>query len=143
MKVFNDEVISVSCTYSETTYESIDAGDFSDTGFVFTTDEFTIEELVDYIDRNGFNYGYHGNELSTEWRIKCYRTGTERSETIHLDHNANKHQIAMWKAIQDGTLERLCEIDDAHEYETRDEGRPVAYLHLAEFNEKQQAFDGM
>lgn len=75
----------VSETYQEVTPESAEYGDFSDTGFVFQDETYSLRELIDYIKRNGYTRESKGTDWLTlgPW-TECYRTGTERSTNLHI-----------------------------------------------------------
>lgn len=82
----------VSKTYSETTPESVEHGDFSDTGFVFCDEVYTLSELKCLIKSEGFsrerNTGGKKSSpcsswLSTGFETKCYKTGTDIEYNLH------------------------------------------------------------
>jgi hypothetical protein len=74
----------VSQTYSEVTPESAIDGEFSDTGFVFEDQIYTLRELIGLIKRDGFTRESGSNWLTTGFSTSCYRTGTEREENLHI-----------------------------------------------------------
>ncbi len=75
----------VNRTYSETTPDSASAGDFSDTGFVFEDQIYTLRELIDYIKAEKFEREGKTNWLTQGWFTSCYSTGTEREECLHIE----------------------------------------------------------
>lgn len=77
--------ILVSRCYSEVTPESAEDGDFSDSGFVHEAVEMTPQELAREIRLGAFHREGCTEGLSTGFHTKCYRTGTEREETLHFD----------------------------------------------------------
>ena len=90
----NGLIFSVSKTYSETTPESASEGDFSNTGFVYKDQSFTLRELIreleDCSELSSWPVKtpadcHRGIWASTESHITCYRTGTETSESIHIE----------------------------------------------------------
>lgn len=74
----------VSETYQEVTPESAQDGDFSDTGFVFQDETYSLRELIDYIKRNGYTRQGLTSWLSTGESIECYQTLTYRSTNLHI-----------------------------------------------------------
>lgn len=74
----------VSETYQEVTPESAEYGDFSDTGFVFQDEPYSLRELIDYIKRSGYARQGLTRWLSTEESIDCYQTLTYRSTNLHI-----------------------------------------------------------
>ena len=78
-------LFKVNKTYSETTPESASEGDFSDTGFVFENQIYTLEDLKDEIKRDGYTRHGNTNWFETEFQTVCYRTGTDRSESLHIE----------------------------------------------------------
>lgn len=78
-------IFKVSRTYAETTPESVEHGDFSDHGFVFQDEIYTLRELIEYIRSEGFTRESRGTRwLETCWHTECYRTGTERQDNLHV-----------------------------------------------------------
>jgi hypothetical protein len=82
----------VSRTYAETTPESVEAGDFSDTGWVFKDFPMTLRDVVEELrgcfalsDGPTIRKNISGRTwASTLWDIKDYGTGTEREESVHI-----------------------------------------------------------
>ena len=77
-------------TYSEVTPESAVDGDYSDAGYIDEAREFEcLRDLVRFICDEGFtepsDSGDSPRWLSQEPYTSDFRTGTERSEAIHLD----------------------------------------------------------
>jgi len=86
-----NEVFTVSRTYAETTPESVAFGVFSDTGFVYKNEKMTLKEVIRELESN-YMYEpscYPANEenrfwFSSEFTAVCYKTGTERQESLHI-----------------------------------------------------------
>ena len=94
-------IFTVSRTYQETTEESAELGDFSDQGYVYQDCEYDLRELVrelsDCIELSGLPRDTHCCWASTGYDTD-YRTGTDRSESVHISHVNGKrvtaHQLA-------------------------------------------------
>lgn len=92
--------ILISRTYSETTPESAEDGDFSDTGFIYEAHEFTFRELVRelrdcYSLSESPSRGGRDVWASTNWETSDYSTGTEREESVHF-HRDNRDSLAKY-----------------------------------------------
>lgn len=84
--------LAFSVTYQTVTPESAEHGDFEDRGFEHDLITFdTFEELVDYMESNGFNnpssspiesLGIH-DWLSTEMETDDFETGEKKSLSLH------------------------------------------------------------
>jgi len=77
----------VSETYQQVTPESAEHGDFSDHGFNFQDEEYTLRELIEFIKNSGYmirSKGDFTNWLSTESTCICYKTATEESTNLHI-----------------------------------------------------------
>lgn len=74
----------VSKTYAEITPESAEHGDFSETGFVFEDEVYTLRELIQLIKSEGFYREGKTNWLTTGFSVSCYKTSTEREENLHI-----------------------------------------------------------
>jgi len=90
----------ISRSYSETTPESAEDGDFSDTGFVYEAQEFTFRELVEelrdcYTLSESPSRGGRHVWASTSWETSDYSTGTEREENVHF-HRDNPERLARY-----------------------------------------------
>ena len=93
-----------STTYSETTPESAEHGEFSDTGFIEEDIIFDdLRELIEYMQKHGFNVQCSQSLpitsqhawFSTQWFTNDYSTGTDRQESIHIKTSAeNLNRIA-------------------------------------------------
>lgn len=80
--------ILISRCYSETTPESAEEGDFSDTGFVYDSCEFTFRELVrelrEFTSLSCSHYSGVSTWACSGFEATDYSTGTEREETLHF-----------------------------------------------------------
>lgn len=80
---------TVSRTYSETTPESAEDGDSSDAGFVYEDEPQSFREVVSAlrecseVSQSPVTTGHVW--ASTEYTTVDYRTGTDRSESIHVN----------------------------------------------------------
>ncbi len=79
----------VTLTYSEITPESATRGDFSDTGFIFQEQEYSLRELINYIQSESFYREGPKGRFKTGWFTTgfqhiCFKTGTEREENLHI-----------------------------------------------------------
>lgn len=97
-------MIIVSRTYTETTEESAEYGDFSDTGFVWEKCELTFRELVHIMTRGGFTnssrYPADGGIYewySTDSEISDYEDGTYREESIHYHSDNPPRKAKYWR----------------------------------------------
>lgn len=81
--------ILFSMTYSETTPESSEDGDFSDSGFVWGEgggEHCSFHQLVDYVEYYGFTYWSSSDQtgwLSTGFSITDFISLTERETNLH------------------------------------------------------------
>lgn len=77
----------VSKTYSEVTPESAEDGDFSETGFCWQDQVYSLEDLKHLIKSEGFYRESRGTSwLTTGFSTSCYRTGTQREENLHIKY---------------------------------------------------------
>lgn len=79
----------VSRTYTEVTPESRDFGDFSNNGFVYENESFTLKELLSELKSfTGLSCSRScidsGTWAETEYSTVCYKTMTERQENLHI-----------------------------------------------------------
>ena len=74
----------VSQTYSEITPESAEHGDFSDNGYEFEDEIYTLRELIDHIKREGFHREWGCNWFTTGFYTICYREGIEKEQNLHI-----------------------------------------------------------
>ena len=80
-------IFLVSETYQQITPESCEQGDFSDSGFNFKDQEYTLRELIEYIKRTGYNLrskNDYTNWLSTKYSNIDLYDGTEESLSLHI-----------------------------------------------------------
>jgi hypothetical protein len=75
----------VSRTYQHATPESASEGDYSDTGYVFEDRVYTLSELKAYIRSEGFGREGRTGWMETDWSVVDYSTGTEGSESLHVE----------------------------------------------------------
>ena len=72
-------------TYSEITPESAESGDFSETGFEFEDQEYTLSELISYIKSEGYyREGKSTNWFTTGFYVEDYATCTEKERNLHI-----------------------------------------------------------
>lgn len=101
--------LEFSVTYQEVTPESAEYGEASDTGFDHESLVFdTFEELVGYLDSNGFTQTSHWPAhsigvhqwLHNESYITCYESLTYRSEAIHpQNERAARYLTLAWRYL--------------------------------------------
>ena len=106
MQVSNLETIVLSRTFSESTPESVEHGDFSDTGFICEGDTYDMVELVDMVAEHSQHSSSevdHNTWTSCDWYTTCYKTGTEREESLHLK-STDSLSKAIWVAALKGEL---------------------------------------
>ena len=75
----------VSRTYSEWTPESSVDGEFSDTGFVFEDQVYSLRELIYMIKSEGLKRQGDTMWYETGTWTEDYSTGTERQENVHIE----------------------------------------------------------
>ena len=89
----------ISRTYSETTPESAENGDFSDSGFIDERARCDFRELIDLMRQHPEASAGHGAGplvwYSTGYSVDDYSTGTEREECIHW-HRENLPRYAKY-----------------------------------------------
>lgn len=81
-------MILISRTYSETTPESVEQGDFSDHGFIAKAESVSFRDLVRLMRKcsEGSAWPLVGDiseAYSSGFYTSDYRTGTERAESLH------------------------------------------------------------
>ncbi len=93
---------TIAITYSETTPESVEHGDFSDTGFEVETRPYERGDLRSLGHYEGIYQPscypfqtYDGVWWSSSFECVDYTTGTERELTLHLDNvtNATRQRV--------------------------------------------------
>ena len=97
-------VLYINRTFTEVTPESAEEGDFSAIGFIEQDQPVTFRELVNYMkNHNEASHTIDGNwHPSTDtWFTcysftSCYRTGTERQESIHYSSNNHPRNAKYW-----------------------------------------------
>ena len=89
--------LDFSVTYATITPESAEYGDFEDTGFYAENIGFdTFAELVDYLERNGYNYWSDSRGtgwLSTGFSVEGYATGEEIEYSIHANNTRSQRYL--------------------------------------------------
>src|SRR5690625_8006293 len=93
---------TASITYYETTPESVEVGDFSDSGFIEKERKFDdLRELIDYMEMNGYMYASEYPTITSDdcWFytnsfVTDYGTVTEREENIQS--NTSVVRRASW-----------------------------------------------
>jgi len=96
MKTLRPTIIVSRC-YSECTPESAEDGDFSDSGFVYESEELEVQELAREIRLGGFYREGCTEWLSTGFHTSDYSTGTEREETLHFHRDNHPRK---WKHFE-------------------------------------------
>lgn len=93
----------ISRTYSETTPESAEDGDFSDTGFVYQDVEFTFRELVKELSEMSESSRWPSTGSTHDWYSTPFEvtdygtgTGTERQESIHFSRSNPPRLAKYW-----------------------------------------------
>jgi hypothetical protein len=94
--------ILISRTFTEVTPESSEQGDFSDSGFITEKEEVSFSELVslmkEHNDCSSYpNYYNTDNWYSCHSFTSDYRTGTERTESIHFHRDNTINAAKYWK----------------------------------------------
>jgi hypothetical protein len=81
-------LFSVSQTFSETTPESVEAGDYSNTGWEFKpTFDFSLADLLYEIKSQGVEHVQHLPEqisIYGPWVVQSYQTGEEKQNCLHI-----------------------------------------------------------
>jgi hypothetical protein len=82
------QLFSVGQSYSETSPDSIEQGDFSDNGWEFEpTFDFSLSELLWEIKSQGVEHIEEWNDslnIYGPWVVKSYRTGEEVQNCLHI-----------------------------------------------------------
>jgi hypothetical protein len=94
--------IIISRTYSETTPESAENGEFSDHGFITEKQEVSFYELMLLMEKHFIpscspNNGGTDVSYSTEDEIEDYSDGTRRIETIHFHQDNTPNAPKYWR----------------------------------------------
>lgn len=95
-------MITISRTFSETTPESAEQGDFSDSGFIVHSEQVTFKELVCLMGEHTNPSCSPASGDTSEWYTthpytSCYRTGTEREEGIHYGRENPAKNAKYWR----------------------------------------------
>ena len=97
--------ILISRCYATTTPDSVEAGDFEDTGSVYHNNEFSFRDLVqemrDFTEAScSPNNGDVRTWLSTGFQVESYSTGEEREETLHFSRDNPAKLEKYWRKAQ-------------------------------------------
>ena len=94
--------ILINRTFTETTPESAEEGDFSDIGFITENEKVTFSELVKLMKEHvhpsqsphdgGTNVWYYCSSFTSD-----YKTGTDREESIHYSRLNTPNAAKYWK----------------------------------------------
>jgi hypothetical protein len=98
-----NKMIIVSKTYATTTHESVENGDFEETGFVYQDEILTFHELIKEINSEHYCHlsSYPCNDPTNIW-ITCesftsnYKTGEEKEYSLHFTAK-NPKDWKYWK----------------------------------------------
>jgi hypothetical protein len=95
-------MIIISQTYAEITPESVDDGDFSETGFVFEDTGYTFRELVDLMREHREPSQWPNDGQTTVWLssgfdMTGYRTCTGRETSIHYSRSNPPRNHKYWR----------------------------------------------
>lgn len=98
------KTLLISKTYTITTQESAEHGDFADYGFVFEDVEFTFRELVREL-RDYFNPSQlpivNGHCWVSTYPETDYQSGEETEYSLHFSHKNSESMRKYWlKALQ-------------------------------------------
>ena len=100
--------------YSRTTPESVEAGDFSETGEYTSIDiepdpeyeetvvDATIEELESKVIEASSSEFHPGIWYQGEWAVVSYETGEEEANTYHLKGYTQEQEREIYDALKDG-----------------------------------------
>lgn len=94
--------IIISRTFSEVTPESAEHGDFSDKGFISEYEKVSFSELVDLMRNHTYTSQSPVKKLNTDTWLSCYpytpdyKTGTERTESIHFHRDNTSNAAKYW-----------------------------------------------
>lgn len=88
----------VSMTYSRTTPESVEIGDFSDTGFIWEDVPHTFRELVELLGSSEWFYEY--GVISNGWDAVDYLTSMEQEDQLHVKCPTVRHMHYFGKALK-------------------------------------------
>ena len=106
--------INIRICYSRTTPESVDDGDFSETGieeeFAVTDDDLYGDTIVEYLARYAYSNGYCQASSCPSWSVgTCYETGyytidystgEEEQRTMHIDGLSEAESIDLYNRIK-------------------------------------------
>ena len=97
-------MILISRTYSIDDHESAEHGESIEVGFTIEDEPLTFRELIQLIQREGFNYpscspaaGHIREWLQTEPE-QDYSTGEYTTHALHYSHNNPPKNATYWKA---------------------------------------------
>ena len=94
--------ILVNRCYAETTPESVEDGEFSDTGTISENEEMTFRELVRAMQEHSQCSCYPASGSTHEWLFTGFsttdfRTGTERDESLHYSRQNPPAMAKYWR----------------------------------------------
>lgn len=81
-------VFYVSETYSQTTPESAEYGDYSECGYENYGQFYTLKELLKELNGRCYHDNGNGSFYDSDSRTICYRTGTEQQNCLHVTASA-------------------------------------------------------
>ena len=88
-------MIKISKTFETSTPESLEMGDFEETGFIFKDEEYSFLELIaemeNYIHTSSVPMDSNG-WISTEHEIEDYSTDETISYSLHFNDTENKRK---------------------------------------------------
>ena len=97
-------MITINEHYAIATHSSTEHGEYAETGTNFMRQAFTFRELVDYIERNGFNWtsdSHVGEDCGHVWLETGpehdYFTGEDLYKTLHLATPNDKRAMRYWR----------------------------------------------
>lgn len=94
--------IIISRTYSETTPESAENGEFSDLGFIEEYRQVSFSELVSLMEKHPYPSCYPNNGDTNTWYYNSddlvdLQTRTYREESIHFHKDNTPNAAKYWK----------------------------------------------
>ncbi len=99
----------VSITYSTTTPESVEVGDFEDTGFEVEPEPATLEDIRNYAEQYGIGPREspdYTDWWDSGWSVQSYRTGEEIQYALHVTRLGAKRGAR----LDDRTFDRINKI---------------------------------
>ena len=95
-------MILVNRTYTETTPDSVENGEFSDRGFIAENVSYTFKELVQLLKDHSEASNWPANGKTSEWYstgyyTSDYATGTDRNESVHYSQENQPKNAKYWR----------------------------------------------